>query len=177
MLYLGATIHADGKFGCEISRKIGAASAAFKCLCEVWKNTSVTMRRKLHIFNMVVVSKLKYGVASAWLSRADLRRLDGFHAKCLRKMLKIPAAYISRISNDSVRNKAGVQPLSASVAKAQLALMEAVLNQPEKMALRRVAFQGTTTRPMTDAYVRKVGRPRHNWCEQVMKMRHVSGAQ
>ena len=37
MLYLGSTVHANGKFGCEVSRKIGAASGEFKFLDRVWK--------------------------------------------------------------------------------------------------------------------------------------------
>ena len=87
MLYLGATIHADGKFGCEVSRKIGAASAEFKALGPLWKSRSISKGRKwFFFFGSLIGTKLKYAVASALLLKADLRRLDGFHARCLRTL-------------------------------------------------------------------------------------------
>ena len=69
----------------------------------------------------------------------------------LRQILGIPAAFVSRISNDTVRQRAMALPLSAGVANAQLALMDAVLKDHRKLVLREVAFQGTSMRPLTDA--------------------------
>ena len=45
---------------------------------------------------------LWYDLETTWLNAAMRRRMDGFHARCLRKILKIPAAYVSRVSDDSV---------------------------------------------------------------------------
>ena len=103
MLYLGATLHRNGKFSCELARKIGKASAAFKACRAVWKSPVLAKRRKLELLDSLVLNKLHYGVASAWLSKSDLRRLDGFNANCLRRLLKIPSAYFSRVSNNCVR--------------------------------------------------------------------------
>ena len=102
MLYLGATVNADGKFGTELSRRIGMATAEFKQLRALWKNSSVTAARKLTVFDAVVTSKLLYAVASAWLTKGDRRRLDGFHVRCLRQILKIPPSFVSRVSNAKV---------------------------------------------------------------------------
>ena len=170
MLYLGATIHADGKFGCEVSRKLGAAGAEFKSLQTVWNNSSLPMSRKLFIFEALISNKLRYGVASAWLAKADLRRIDGFQANCLRKMLRIPVSFVSRITNERVRTIAQQPPLSQSIKASQLALYDQVLNNPEKHYLRSVAFHRDSLLPKTAAFVRRVGRPRDNWTEQVQNM-------
>ena len=74
-----------------MNRKLGAARADFKALDKVWSRASLPMRRKLEVFSAYISSKLRYAVASAWLWKADLRRLDGFQAGCLRKMLGIKA--------------------------------------------------------------------------------------
>ena len=36
------------------------------------------------IFDSCVVTRLMYGLQSAWLNQAERRRIDGFHARCLR---------------------------------------------------------------------------------------------
>ena len=59
MIYLGSTIHRDGKFGSEISRKIGKAAAKFKSLQTAWKHASISRRRKLQLFESYVQSQLR----------------------------------------------------------------------------------------------------------------------
>ena len=169
MIYLGATVHGSGRFGSEVARKIGHATADFNQLLSVWRQTSLSVQRKFKLFESLVLSKLLYGVASAWLLKADLRRLDGFHARCLRKLLKVKAAFISRISNERVRQMAGVQPLSSRVDGQQQKLLQQVLNDPDKAILRDAAFQQGSNRPLTDRFIRRVGRPRQNWTDQVLK--------
>ena len=44
---------------------------------------------------------------------------------------------------------------------------------PHKVELKKAAFHmtGRVVVPLTDAYVRTVGRPRHNWTEELLKRR------
>ena len=168
MVYLGSTIHSSGKFGCEVGRKIGKATAAFRSLQTVWKHASISQKRKLQLFESLVQSQLRYAVASAWLLKADLRRLDGFQAGCLRKILKIPSSFYSRISNQKVREKAGMQQFSTSIRKIQLHLLGQVITNPKKNALKETTFRGGVADPITAAYVRRVGRPRQNWAEELI---------
>ena len=170
MLYLGASLHRNGKFSCELARKIGKAAGAFKACSALWKSPAIAKRRKLELLDSLVLSKLRYGVASACLSKSDLRRLDGFHASCLRRLLKIPSSYFSRVSNNRVREIAGHQPLSSSIRASQLHYLGQVLTNPYKRQLREAAFHhGDVTTPAVAAFVRRVGRPRQNWTEQVVK--------
>ena len=79
MTYLGVTIHADGKLKSELGQKIGSAWADFCKLERLWKHTSLPTHRKMRILQAVVVSKLLYGLSSAWLNKSEMRRLNGFH--------------------------------------------------------------------------------------------------
>ena len=46
-----------------------------------------------------------------------------------------------------------------------------VLTNPDKVFLKEVAFQdGDVLRPITAAFVRKVGRPRDNWAEKLIAL-------
>ena len=92
MVYLGGLITDDGQIDSELSRRIGFAAADFKRLRQLWGHADVSRQKKLQFFSALVVSKLAYGLCTAWLTKARQRKLDGFHARCLRRILKIPAA-------------------------------------------------------------------------------------
>ena len=172
MVYLGSTLHASGKFGCEMSRKIGAARAEFDALKIVWKSPVLAKARKLHLFEMLLGSKMRYGTASAWLSKSDMRRIDGFQARCLRILLGIPPSFISRVSNEAVRSLAGQRPWSVNIRKAQFELLDKVMNDPNKQVLRDAVFRRGSSTPITQSFSRKVGRPRHNWFDQLLGLLH-----
>ena len=171
MLYLGATIHGDGRFGSEISRKIGAAKEAFRSLHTLWKHAGVGKQRKVQLFEALILSKLRYATASAWLLKAELRRLDGFQASCLRQILKVPSPYISRVSNKKILELSNAQKLSCTIQDQQQQLFEKVLSSPAKKQQRQATFIKDTAVPLTRRYVQRVGRPRQNWADECAKRR------
>ena len=77
----------------ELNGKLGAAWGAFNNLARVWKHTTLNTSKKIHIFHAVIITRLLYGLSSAWLNARETRRLNGFYCRCLRVILKIPAAY------------------------------------------------------------------------------------
>jgi hypothetical protein len=173
MVYLGGLITADGHTDSELSRRIGAAAGEFKALRSFWSHANVSRKRKLQLFHSLVVSKLQYGLSTVWLVTAQRRRLDGFYARCLRRVLGIPSAYASRISNKTVLQRAEVLPFSDQVLKRQLLLLGKVAFSPAGSPLRKDVFVGDSLRPQIGRYVRRVGRPRQDWLTEVWK----SGAQ
>ena len=50
------------------------------------------VKKKIDIYAKLVETKLLYGLASVCLTAAQARHLDGFQARCLRRILRIPAA-------------------------------------------------------------------------------------
>ena len=105
-------------------------------------------------------------------------RDSGFEVASLRQVLRIRPAFLSRVSNATVRDIAQRQPFSALVRGAQLKLLEQVLHDPCKQVLKEVAFHGgDPALPETSAFIRTVGRPRHNWTDQLMSiMRQSAGS-
>ena len=169
MMYLGATIHGDGGFGSQVSRKIGEAKEAFRFLHTIWKHASVTKQRKVKLFETLILSKLRYATASSWLLKAELRRLDGFQAQCLRQIFKVPSAYVSRISNKRILEMSKAKQLSCTIQQKQQELLEAVISTPTKQHLCQATFIKGTTVPLTRLYVQRVGRPRQNWADECVK--------
>ena len=99
---------------------MGMALGTFNTLARIWKHCSLSRRRKLEIFNAVVVSKLVYGLNTAWLNVAERRRLDDFQNRCLRKILNIAPAFISRIANVEVLTLGSQTPLSRTLQEQQV---------------------------------------------------------
>ena len=92
-------LDATGSVSSELNRRLGLARSDFKNLEKVWKHANSPQHRKIVIFDICVGSQLLYCLHTGWLNKAKLRKLDGFHARCLRKILSIPHPFISRVSN------------------------------------------------------------------------------
>ena len=169
LIYLGALLSDDARLDSEISRRLGAASAVFRSLQAVWSHAGLPICRKLQFLQSLVVSRLLYGLSSAWLIKAQIRRIEGFHARCLRRILRIPPAFISRVSNTIVYEKAAVVPLGTQLFRMQLVLLGKAAQSKAGDPLRRNVFVGDSLRPVIGYYVRRQGRPRQDWTNCLME--------
>ena len=111
MTDLGGLISNDGRVDAELSRRIGFASAEFKEIKQAWSNAILTRSRKLEFFQTFVMSRLQYGLCTTLLVKSQRRRLDGFHARCLRRILGIPPSFLSRVSNANVFSRMNALPI------------------------------------------------------------------
>ena len=112
LVYLGSYLCDNGSIGPELNRRLGAARAEFETLSRVWNQAVLPKSEKIRIFEACVLSKLLYCLHTAWLNKAELRRLNAFQSKCFRKTLNIPHSYVSRISNKTVLEQGGRQEIS-----------------------------------------------------------------
>ena len=117
-----------------------------------------------------------YGLSTAWLNAAELRRLQGFHCRCLRRILGIAPAYFSRVSNLKVLEQAGEVSLDKQLLQSQLILYGRVVRAPDTDPIRKLTFIAGTTEPATNEFVRKVGRPRNTWAAMLQKECFKMGA-
>ena len=120
IVYLGATLSTTGQLRGELGKRFGAAWGEFCRHSRAWKHTAISTARKIQVFQALVTSKVMYSLNLAWLNKAERRMLDGFQAKCIRRILHIPHAYISRISNQDVLSRAGQQSYTTQLLKHQL---------------------------------------------------------
>lgn len=109
MEYLGTILSENGRLTSELSRRIGQARREFRSLCQVWRHSALSVKRKLHIFDSLVQSKFLYGLAACCCTVAEQRRVNGFQAKCGRQILGITPSYWSRVSNVEVLRRAGME--------------------------------------------------------------------
>ena len=80
----------------------------------------------------------------------------------------LPSFY-SRVSNAHIFARAGVLPLSEQLLHRQLALLGKVALSSDHGVLRRDTFEVGGLQPLIGKYVRKVGRPRQDWTNEVLK--------
>ena len=123
MTYLGTVLSADGRVSNELSRRIGLARGSFRTLCKIWNHTSLTRKRKLEVYRSLIESRLLYGLSCCCFTVSDLRRLDGFQAKCLRKVIGVAPSYYSGVSNKDVLHIAGHRKASSRLADQQVVLL------------------------------------------------------
>ena len=141
MQYLGATLDAEGRAGSELARRMGTARGGFNALRAVWNRSALTWRRKLRIFNAVVESKLLYSLGSLCLTKSAKTRLDGFQNRCIRQIIGIKPAFVSRVSNIDVLQRAGCMPASGLLERRQLELLGKILRSPPSSELQWADLQ------------------------------------
>ena len=169
LLYLGTTLHADGNASAELSRRIGMAKGDFTVLSKVWRHSNLYIRQKVEFVTALIETKLLYSLVATCLKKSDLRRLDGFQCRCMRQLLKIPPAYISRVFNKTVLQKAGVVSISVKLERRQLLMLGRVLRASHDNPMHVNSFIPGTLRSAADRYVRRVGRPRKEWICTVLE--------
>ena len=163
IVYLGGLLCSDARMDSELSRRIGMANSVFLSLRTVWSHTSISTKAKLAFFRSLVVSRLLYGLSSCWLVKRQMSRLEGFYARCLRSILRIPVSYVSRVSNNEVFRRARMQPLGAQLRAAQCVLLGKTAQSGPGSLLRKNVFMDGTLSPVVGHYIRRVGRPRQDW--------------
>ena len=102
MKYLGSMLCNSGRAGTELSYRLGLARADFNQLKRVWSHTSIARARKLKIYEACILSKLLYCLDTVWLTSVEMRKMEAFHHKCLRKIAGVLPSYYSRVSNADV---------------------------------------------------------------------------
>ena len=170
MKYLGSMLSSDGKLGTELSYRLGQAKSEFNSLCKIWSHAAIPRKIKLRIFEACVVSKLLYCLNIAWLHKGEIRKLDAFHHRCLRRIAGIQPSYWSRVSNADVLETLQCCPLSQILLEQQLRYIGHVARKPAGHPLRDIIFLpgSVSLRPVTGK--RRKGRPRQTWARQLHTM-------
>ena len=152
---------ASGSTSSSVGRRIGEAKSSFSSLCEVWKHANISKFRKIQIYEACVISKLSFSLECECLRQADKARLNAFHCKCLRRILKVPPSWISRVSNTTVLEMAKTSHLSDKLLHNQLSLFGKIAMSPNDSLMRKLTFHPNSLQPV--ALYRRQGRPRLSW--------------
>ena len=89
-MYLGSIISDDGEVNVEVSTRIGKASRAFGCLQRsIFQNHHLTISTKREVYKVTVLSVLLYGTETWAIKAHSLKRMSGFHNRCIRIIMNI----------------------------------------------------------------------------------------
>ena len=178
-VYLGGLLSVDGRPVRELTRRLGEARQTFDKLASVWRHANLARQHKQRIFDACVIPKLLYGLETTWLLQADRQKLDGFYARCLRKLLGVAPSFVSRVSNQSVLCRFGVQPLSQQLLGRQLLYYGRLAAQSDDSLPRSIALEPSSIEPRSWNTRRRVGRPCLRWaaCVYAHALRVAGGCQ
>ena len=88
--YLGSNISNDGEIVTEVSARLGKAARAFGCLrSSIFDNKELGVQIKRGVYCAVVLSTLLYGSETWVVKGPSMRRLEGFHNRCIRISLGV----------------------------------------------------------------------------------------
>ena len=119
------------------------------------ENTKYTIR----LFPSI---SILYGLESVTLRKHDKNKLDAFHARCCRRILRISPAFVSRISNAYILQTTESIKLSHMILIRQLKFFGSLARRSNDDLLRSFIFH-------PDSHVVKIpldrprGRPRLTW--------------
>ena len=100
----------------------------FRKMNSIWTSTSINGNLKIRLYNAILLPTVLYS-SEAWKSTVSLnKKLDVFHQRCLRKILKI--SYRDHITNEEVLRRAKSKTLHETVITSRIKLAGHILRLP-----------------------------------------------
>jgi len=152
--YLGSIVTADGGSDIDAWSRIGKAAAVFRRLERVWKSQKLDIKIKLRLYSSIVLPTVLYA-SETWKETESIsKKLDVFHQRCLRKILKI--SYRDHVTNKDVLERTQSRRLRDTVTERRMRFAGHIL----RLAHDRYAKMALFWEPLGK---RKRGRPKHTW--------------
>ena len=140
--YLGSMIAWEHPFHAAFLHRAGLAESAYKKLRLVW-NSRLPVKTKLRMFRSTFVAILTYGLDAITLTPKDLKRIDGFWFRFLRRIVGIKASFYSRVPNSEVYRKAdSPEKPSTTLLYQQYKTTVQIFQSPQNDPMHSVVFTG-----------------------------------
>ena len=137
--YLGSVLCNTRGVDNDISARLAKASSAFGRLHRrLWTEHQVKLSTKVAVYRAVVVSTLLYGCEAWTLYRHNIRKLDQFHMRCLRKIANI--RWQEQVPNTVVLQKCGTVGIEAIIIASQLRWVGHIARMPDERIPKRVFY-------------------------------------
>ena len=128
----------------------------------VWCNRHLSLETKLRVYNSLVLPVLLYG-SETWTCTKELRRLDAFGTRSLRRILGI--RWFDFVTNQWILETTRQRFVSALVAERQVRYFGHVARMSPRVPTSRVLR--ASPRP---GWRRPRGRPRARWSDQIIRV-------
>ena len=114
----------------EVTHRIKKANEAMSRLAQIWRQPAITLQKKIHLYNSLVLSILTYATEYRQWSTAQLERLEAVHMRHLRRISRSPA-HIDHESNANLRERIGVPSLTTQLRFRRLKWFRTLLVTPD----------------------------------------------
>ena len=117
--YLGSCLSSANSLDDELSSRLAKASSSFGRLTDrVWNERGLKLETKIAVYRAVVLSALLYGCESWTVYRRQIKMLEQFHQRHLRRVLNIK--WQDRISNVTVLQRTKLPSIETILLQTQL---------------------------------------------------------
>ncbi|XP_076043766.1 uncharacterized protein LOC143026869 [Oratosquilla oratoria] len=142
--YLGSILSIQSTSSEEIENRLQAGHTAYGRLStRVFKNKGLPTHTKVMVYNAVIVSTLLYACETWTLYSRDLKKLEQFHQKKLRAIMKIK--WNDYVSNTAVLERPNVTSIEAMIMKHGLRWSGHVVRMEDTRLPKKILFSELNT--------------------------------
>ena len=171
--YLGNNLNYTVNIAREVSQRIQDTKRTWLRLDVLWKDPNSNPKWKLLIYDAVIKSKLLYSLETVHLTTALRKKLDAFHLRGLRKILRMPTTYVDRRNTNQrvyqiasqityPAGEARIKPFTETLDDRRTKLAGHILRATDRDPMRQVTYQPGSANPIHIGK-RRIGRPRQQW--------------
>ena len=137
--YLGANISNDCKLDSEINNRICQASCDLgRMQTRVSKNHNLSLHTKIKVYTAVCLSTLLYG-SEAWTIYArDMKLLEAWHIRSLRRILGI--TWEDRNTHEEIYRRTSCTSLESLLGRRQLRWVGHVIRMEDDRLLKQILY-------------------------------------
>ena len=138
--YLGSKLSGVMHIDDEVNARISKASAAFgRVRGSIWDRSGIIrLDTKLKVYRSVVLPTLLYACETCTVYLRHAKRLNQFHTRCLRNLLKIK--WQDMIPDTEVLKRAGMQSVHTLLKLAQLRWTGHVTSMPDERLPKTILY-------------------------------------
>ena len=123
----------------EVQRRIGLAAASFgKLSTRVFYNKNLRLHTRVKVYKAIGLSILLYGCESWVPYRRHIKKLEGFHMRCTKRIIGLK--WWDRVPHVTVRQRANIDPIECIMAQRHLRWVGHVHRMPECRLPRQVLY-------------------------------------
>ena len=175
--YLGCNLNDTSNYKKEIGKRISNTIVTMKRLNIFWLHSNCPVKFKLIAADAVIRTKLLYGMESAQLGEAELKRINTVQLKIFRHILGLKTTYVERENTNAKLwkdintkvtaegKKKQITSFEQAYAKAKRQTMPKILS--DRRDLKHTAIFNDDLQERVYAN-RRAGRPKATWAETAL---------
>ena len=176
--YLGAMLMPNSSAAKDVQHRYSQALRCFRALDPFYRNSSISVARKLLVHSQITLAILLYGSESQVYTRDQTARLNLLHYKTLRQIFNIRSSFYHRVltpteeqcSNEYLMKLAyehvpNIRTPSQTIQSSRIAYLGHILRHEESIE-SMIIFNSTHAYRQISS--RRPGAPRTHWAELTM---------